>query len=63
MNDWIRRKSDYEAHSLSDFVVTTDDMNGIQDDLVDKLIDDIRKKKLKNTPENRFSNHHYQLYE
>ena len=61
-NDWIRRKTDYEIHGLSDFVVTTDDMNGIEDELLDKLIDDIRNKRLRDTPENRFAKHHYQLY-
>jgi exodeoxyribonuclease V alpha subunit len=62
-NDWVRRKSDYEAHGLSDYVVTTDDMNGIEDELLDKLINDIRNKRLKETPENKFSKHHYQLYQ
>jgi exodeoxyribonuclease V alpha subunit len=61
-NDWMRRKNDYEAHGLANFVVTTDDMNGIKDEIVDQLIDDIRKNKLKDTPNNRFSKHHYQLY-
>jgi len=61
-NDWMRRKNDYEDHGLSDFVITTDDMNGIEDELLNKLIDDIRKNNLQKTPENRFSKHHYQLY-
>lgn len=61
-NDWIRRKKDYEAHGLFDFVVTTDDMNGIEDELLDKMIDDIRNKTINETPDNRFSKHHYQLY-
>jgi hypothetical protein len=62
-NDWMRRKRDYEAHDLSDFVVTSDDMNGIEDEILDQLIDDIRNRRLKETPESRFSKHHYQLYQ
>ena len=62
-NDWMRRKTDYEEHGLVDFVVTTDDMKGIEDELLDSLIDDIRSKRLKETPDSRFSKHHYQLYE
>ncbi len=61
-NDWIKRRKDYTEHNIFDFVVTTDDMNGIKEEELDKLIDDIRNKRLKVTHENRFSNHHYQLY-
>ena len=61
-NDWMRRKTDYADHGLFDQVVTTDDMNGIKDEEVEKLINDIRKNTLKDTPGNKFSNHHYQLY-
>jgi len=60
--DWMKRRKDYIEHSLFDFVVTTDDMNGIKEEELDRIIDDIRNKKLKQTLENRFSNHHYQLY-
>lgn len=61
-NDWIRRRKDYEEHGLLDSVVTTDDMNGIKHDLLEQVIDDIRNNRLKNTPENKFSIHHYKLY-
>jgi hypothetical protein len=61
-NDWMRRKKDYAEHDLFDFVVTTDDMNGIKDEELDQLIDDIRNKRLKQTLGNKFSDHHYQLY-
>ena len=60
-NDWMKRKKDYAEHGLFDFVVTTDDMNGIKDEVLDKLLDDIRNKKLVATPENKFSSHHYEL--
>lgn len=58
----MKRKKDYTEHNLFDYVRATDDMNGIKDEKLDELIDDIRNKNLKITSENRFSNHHYQLY-
>ena len=61
-NDWMRRKKDYEDHDLFDQVVTTDDIGGIKDELLERLIDDVRTKKLTSTPDSRFSKHHYQLY-
>lgn len=61
-NDWKRRKTDYIDHGLFDYVVTTDDMNGIKDEILQQVIDDIRNMKLKSTTDNKFSNHHYQLY-
>jgi hypothetical protein len=36
-NDWIKRRKDYTAHNLFDFVVTTDDMNGIKEEKQDKV--------------------------
>jgi len=61
-NDWIRRRKDYKEHGLLDSVVTTDDMNGIKDELLEQVIDDIRNKRLQDTPGNKFSLHHYNLY-
>ena len=61
-NDWIRRREDYEEHGLADSVVTTDDMGGIRDDLLEQVIDDIRNQRLRHTPNSKFSVHHYELY-
>jgi ATP-dependent exoDNAse (exonuclease V) alpha subunit len=61
-NDWKRRRKDYEEHGLLGSVVTTDDMNGINDVCLEKVIDDIRNNRLQDTPDNKFSLHHYGLY-
>jgi exodeoxyribonuclease V alpha subunit len=60
--DWQRRKTDYLDHGLFDAVITTDDLEGVHHEKVDKVIEDMRENNLLNTPDNRFSNHHYTLY-
>jgi exodeoxyribonuclease V alpha subunit len=60
--DWAERRKDYEANGLIDSLITTDDLEGLREELVHQVIDDIVKGQLRNTPESRFSKHHYQLY-
>jgi len=60
--DWLLRKKDYEEHGLFANVITTDDLDGIKNEVVEKIIDDIVSNNLKNTPDSKFSNHHYELY-
>lgn len=60
--DWQRRKEDYLAEALIEAVVTTDDLDRLEDVKVEAVIDDIRNNRLRSTPENRFSIHHYELY-
>ena len=60
--DWQRRLVDYKNHGHLDAVVTTDDLEGIDNEKLDRVIQDIRKRKPANTKGNAFSNHHYQLY-
>jgi hypothetical protein len=61
-NDWQERKKNYYEHGLSDSLITTDDLNGINKEKLNELFEHIRESELKSTPENKFSNHHYQLY-
>jgi exodeoxyribonuclease V alpha subunit len=61
-NDWQGRKKSYVEHGLSDSLITTDDLNGIDQEKLNTLIENIREFELKSTPDNKFSNHHYQLY-
>lgn len=61
-NDWQERKKNYYEHGLSDSLITTDDLNGINKEKLSELFEHIRESKLKKTPDNKFSNHHYQLY-
>ena len=45
-----------------DILITTDALNGFEDEILDKLIDEIEERTIKSTLESKFSNHHYQLY-
>lgn len=61
-NDWQERKKNYFEHGLSDSLITTDDLNGINKEKLNELFGHIRELELKQTPDSKFSNHHYQLY-
>jgi ATP-dependent exoDNAse (exonuclease V) alpha subunit len=60
--DWINRRNYYEITGLSDFLVTTDDLTGIRQESIQRVIEDIISGSLQLTPNNKFSNHHYLLY-
>lgn len=60
--NWAERRKDYEENGLIDYLITTDDLEGLRDDLVLRVINDIVSGHLKDTPESKFSKHHYQLY-
>jgi exodeoxyribonuclease V alpha subunit len=59
--DWCKRRAAYEAAGLSDSLVTTDDLQGIHQDRITKVIEDILQGTLEQTPGNEFSNHDYAL--
>ena len=61
-NDWQSRRKNYQEHGLENVLVTTDDLNGVIDEKIDEIIENIKEMQLKETPDNKFSNHHYQLY-
>jgi exodeoxyribonuclease V alpha subunit len=60
--DWQRRIDDYKDHGLFDNVVTTDDLDGINQAKIDAVVDAIRCGHLRTDKGNRFSIHHYELY-
>lgn len=60
--DWQRRKVDYDDHKFFEMVVTTDDLEGLRDESLERVIQDIKALKLKKSKGNRFSNQHYTLY-
>jgi hypothetical protein len=60
--DWQRRLLDFKEHGHLDAVVTTDDLEGIDNERIDHVIQDIRNRKPATTKGNAFSNHHYKLY-
>lgn len=61
-NDWQERRENYYEHGLKDALVTTDDLNGVDHEKIAELIENIKELELQETPGNRFSNHHYELY-
>jgi len=60
--DWEERKKDYIANDLFENVITSDDLKGINEKILKGIIQDILTKKIKSTPKNEFSRHHYSLY-
>jgi exodeoxyribonuclease V alpha subunit len=60
--NWAERRKDYEMNGLADCLVTTDDLEGIKEDRILQVIDDLVSGKLEETAGNKFSTHHYQLY-
>ena len=60
--DWQHRKQDYIEGKKWDSVITTDDLEGVNEEKIQQVIDDIRTNKLKNTEISKFSMHHYELY-
>ena len=61
-NDWQDRRKSYKDHGLEDSLITTDDLNGVQHEKIAELIEHIKEIDLKKTLNNKFSNHHYELY-
>ena len=60
--DWQDRRKSYNEHGLEDFLVTTDDLNGVNEEKIVELIEHIKDLELKETNGSKFSNHHYELY-
>jgi len=60
--NWQERKRLYEENDLIDSLVTTDDLDGVREDFLSQVIQDLAKGKLRATPKSKFSRHHYPLY-
>lgn len=59
--NWKARRDDYEVNGLADMLVTSDDLNGIRQEIIQKAIEDIISAKEVDTPDSTFSRHHYPL--
>jgi hypothetical protein len=59
--DWMRRKQDYIDSGIYDNLLTTDDLDGIDNEAVMSIIQDIKSGKLKQSKTDKFSKHHYEL--
>jgi ATP-dependent exoDNAse (exonuclease V) alpha subunit len=60
--DWEMRKEDYITNGLFENVITTDDLDGIHEEKIQKIVEQILSNKLVNTPNSKISKHHYTLY-
>lgn len=59
--DWQERKAVYDVAGLSDVLITTDDIHGIRQEQINKVLDDLVAGSPAATPASDFSGHHYQL--
>jgi len=60
--NWKARRDWYKANGKYEQLVTTDDLGGVKQERIQKVIEDISGQKLEKTPQNEFSDHHYTLY-
>ena len=61
-NMWQERKIQYINNDLSDNLITSDDLNGLEKAKIVEIINDIKTGNIQTTSENKFSKHHYTLY-
>ncbi len=59
--DWQERKAAYYAAGHGDALITTDDIHGIRQSQVNKVLDDLIARSPEQTPASDFSGHHYAL--
>ncbi len=60
--DWQERKTAYKNTGLADFLITTDDLNGVEDEILRNIIDDMVNDNIQESKDTAFSDHHYLLY-
>lgn len=60
--DWQERLKNYKEHDLADYLITTDDLNGVKNERLDDLIENIKEFNLSKSKDSKFSSHHYTLY-
>ena len=59
--NWRQRRQDYETNRLGDALITTDDLNGIKQQSIQRVISDLVSGILVKTSDSTFSGHHYPL--
>lgn len=59
---WLNyKRPTYEKYNLLEVLVTTDELTGINEEKIDKIITDILNGTLKEDGHKTYSNHHYSL--
>jgi exodeoxyribonuclease V alpha subunit len=60
-SDWRERLAGYAARGLADVLVTTDDLGGVRQENIDRLISNLLSHQLAGVREDGLSHHHYTL--
>ena len=60
-DDWLRRRQLYRDNGLEDSLITTDDLNGVKQERIEQVIEEIAVGKIVDTAGSRFSLHHVVL--
>jgi hypothetical protein len=60
--NWSNRARVYKENGLTDCLLTSDDIDGIRDDSLATLINDLKNNRLAGDTRSGFSEHHYRLY-
>ncbi|WP_462409355.1 hypothetical protein [Neobacillus sp. Marseille-QA0830] len=59
--NWQKRKQDYEKIGVIDKLITTDDLDGIDEEKITKIIESIKEGTLVKSPSSKFSLYHTTL--
>ena len=57
---WKKRIKIYKQNNLEGVLITTDEINGINEEKINRLVDDLIDEKLEGN-RSEFSSHHYTL--
>jgi len=58
---WLQRKKDFQDNGFYDNLITTDDLDGVSEEMLNTVIHDIMAGALQISKDERFSKHHYKL--
>lgn len=61
-DSWQKRKQIYEKMKLSDYLITTDDLQGIKESRINEIILDLKERNLQKTESSKLSDYHYSLF-
>jgi ATP-dependent DNA helicase RecQ len=59
--NWRKKRAGYETKGLAGFLLTTDDLGGVRQDRIRRVIDDMTVGQLSGDGSSEFSAHHYSL--
>ena len=60
--NWKNRYELYRENNIADAVISTDDLGGVYEEILEKLVNDIKNNNFLGDNSGKFSKHHYRLY-